>query len=101
VFGLLAGLAVLLAGGVHKARAQQFSGYFQIQSVATGKVLDVPGFSTSDGTLIQQYQANGGSNQKWSMVPNGPLYRGSDGRWHSHYLIVSRSSNKVLDVWCA
>ncbi len=32
-------------------------------------MLDDPDFSTSNGTLIQQYQLNGGLNQQWSISP--------------------------------
>src|SRR5262249_13897571 len=35
---------------------------------ASGKMLDDPGFSTSNGALIQQYQGNGGTNQQWTLL---------------------------------
>jgi len=49
------------------------------------KVLDVPGFSTADGTLIQLFHDNGGANQHWQLVP-------------AIVKIVSLSSGLVLDV---
>src|SRR5580704_12414271 len=47
---------------------QLLSGYY-IVNAASGKVLDDPDFSKSDGAVIQQYQLNGGANQKWDLVP--------------------------------
>jgi hypothetical protein len=58
-----------------------------IANAVSGKVLDDPGFSTSNGTKIQQYPYNGGSNQQWLFVP---LSNGND-------LIVNLASGKVLD----
>jgi hypothetical protein len=42
---------------------QLLSGYY-IVNAASGKVLDDPGFSTSNGTPIDQWQLNGGANQQ-------------------------------------
>ena len=44
------------------------SGIFVIMSVSSGKVLDVPAFSTQDGTTIDQWDLNGGDNQHWQLV---------------------------------
>ena len=51
------------------------------------RCVDDPAFSTANGTLLQQYQYNGGTNQQWTFVP---LADGND-------LIVNASSGKVLD----
>ena len=64
---------------------------FTIQSVSSGLVLDVPDFSKSAGTLIQQYPANGGTNQQWMLHRN----TGNSAR---AYEIISVSSGLVLDV---
>ena len=64
------------------------TGYNKIVSRSSGKVLDVPGASTADGAIIEQWTDNGGQNQQWSLVSVGSGY----------YKIVSRSSGKVLDV---
>lgn len=45
--------------------------YYKIVSAATGKALDVPNFSTADGTLIDQWGDNGGANQHWQLVDVG------------------------------
>jgi hypothetical protein len=58
-----------------------------VTNAASGKVLDDPGGSTANHTLIQQYQFNGGSNQQWAFVP---LSDGFD-------IIVNTTSGKVLD----
>ena len=65
---------------------QLLSGYY-IVNEASGKVLDDPGGSTSNGTVIDQWQLNGGANQQWDLVPL------ADG----NYEIVNESSGKVLD----
>jgi hypothetical protein len=62
------------------------SGYY-IVNAYSGKVLDDPAFSTSNGTQVQQYQLNGLANQRWDLVP---LTGGND-------LIVNEFSGKVLD----
>ena len=58
-----------------------------VVNASSGKVLDDPDSSTSNGTPIQQYQLNLGSNQQWAFIP---LADGDD-------LIVNASSGKVLD----
>jgi hypothetical protein len=60
---------------------------FVIASANSGQVLDVPGFSTTPGTLIQQYPFDGGTNQQWTIRRVG-----------SNYEIVSLNSGQVLDV---
>ena len=40
---------------------------FMIASVSSGQVLDVPDFSTTAGKLIQQWPANSGANQHWTL----------------------------------
>jgi hypothetical protein len=65
---------------------QMLSGLY-IVNASSGKVLDDPDFSTSNGTLIQQYQLNGGLNQQWKLVA---LADGNDE-------IFNASSGKVLD----
>ena len=47
---------------------QMLSGYY-IVNAASGKVLDDPDFSTSNGAVIDQWQLNGGANQQWNLVP--------------------------------
>ena len=58
-----------------------------IQNAFSGKVLDDPAFSTSNGTAMIQYDYNGGTNQEWKLVPL------ADG----NYLIQNAYSGKVLD----
>ena len=47
--------------------------YFLFVNASTGEVLDDPGFSTSNGAGIQQYQLNGGLNQQWSIGDAGSV----------------------------
>ena len=57
-----------------------------VQSLASGKCLDLPGGQAGDGTLTIQYDCHGGLNQQWNIESAG------DGG----YRIVSRMSGKCI-----
>jgi hypothetical protein len=59
-----------------------------VQSLASGKCLDLPGGQTRDGTAAIQYDCHGGPNQQWSVE-----YAGDAG-----YRIVSRMSGKCIGM---
>lgn len=44
-----------------------------LRSVSSGRCLDVPGAVTTNGTFLQIYDCNGGSNQRWTALSNGEL----------------------------
>jgi hypothetical protein len=58
----------------------------------SGKLLDVPGFSTDEGTDLIQWEDNGGTNQQWTV--EAPAKDKSD----KGVFIKSRSSGLVVDV---
>ncbi|AVV47194.1 carbohydrate-binding protein [Streptomyces sp. P3] len=62
------------------------SAYYRLVSVRSGKVMDVNGFSTADGTRIQQWADQNTANQQWRLKPAGDGY----------YELVNRNSGKVL-----
>lgn len=62
--------------------------YYQVVSVHSGKVLDVDGFSTADGTRVQQWTDQGTANQQWRLKPAGDGY----------YELENRNSGKVLGI---
>ncbi|OEJ32680.1 RICIN domain-containing protein [Streptomyces subrutilus] len=62
--------------------------YYRLVSVRSGKVLDVNGFSTADGTRIQQWTDRNTANQQWKLRPTGDGY----------YELVNRNSGKVLGI---
>lgn len=62
--------------------------YYELVSVRSGKVLDVNGFSTADGTRIQQWTDQNTANQQWKLKSAGDGY----------YELVNRNSGKVLGV---
>lgn len=64
------------------------SGAYILRSTASGKVLDVDGGRTTTGLQLQQWTANGGTNQMWYLQPTGDGY----------FTIVSRDSGLVADV---
>jgi hypothetical protein len=57
-----------------------------VQSLASGKCLDLPGGQTGDGILPIQYDCHGSPNQQWEMIPAG----------ESGYRIVSHLSGKCI-----
>lgn len=65
----------------------------KIESVISGKVLDVCGGSQKDGAAIIQYSYHGGNNQHWRLIPAGED--------HNTYAIASEVSGKVIDLWGA
>jgi glucosylceramidase len=66
------------------------SGYFNLINANSGKALDNPAGSTTDGTQMQQFtiSGTGNSNQQWQITSAG-------GGW---YTITNRTSGKGLDV---
>ncbi|MEU6799461.1 RICIN domain-containing protein [Streptomyces neyagawaensis] len=62
--------------------------FYKFVSVRSGKVLDVNGFSTADGTRIQQWTDQNTANQQWRLKP-------AEG---GYYELVNRNSGKVLGV---
>jgi hypothetical protein len=65
---------------------QLLSGYY-IVNAASGKVLDDPGGSTSYGQVIDQWQLDGGTNQRWNLIPVG----------NGDFMIQNLASQLVLD----
>jgi len=57
-----------------------------VQSLASGKCLDLPGGQAGDGTLAIQYDCHGGLNQQWNIESAGD----------AGYRIVSRMSGKCI-----
>jgi hypothetical protein len=57
-----------------------------VQSVASGKCLDLPHGQASDGLLVIQYDCHGGLNQQWNIESAGD----------AGYRIVSRMSGKCI-----
>lgn len=46
---------------------------YSLVSPASGRCLDDPGFSTTNGTQLEIWDCNGGANQKWSYYPDNSL----------------------------
>ncbi|WP_318200249.1 endo-1,4-beta-xylanase [Streptomyces sp. SCL15-4] len=45
----------------------------QIKGVGSGRCLDVPNASTTDGTQVQLWDCNGATNQQWTLTDAGEL----------------------------
>lgn len=68
--------------------ATNLSGTVRIDSVHSGKALDVANVSTSPGANIHQWGYGGGANQQWNLINTG----------NGYYKIQSRHSGHMLDV---
>ncbi|MGC4822149.1 RICIN domain-containing protein, partial [Micromonospora sp. DT63] len=64
---------------------------YTLRYTASGKVLDVNGASTTTGLQLQQWSANGGTNQTWYLRPTG----------NGYYTIVNQANALVADVYAA
>ena len=62
--------------------------YYRLTNRNSGKVADVAGQATADGSRVKQYPWNGGNNQQWQFQDAGGGY----------FRIVGRQSGKCLDV---
>lgn len=65
------------------------AGQYNLYNPMSGKVLDVHAKGTADGTNVQIYTDNNGTNQLWSVTANG------DGT----YTITNPVSGKMLDAF--
>jgi hypothetical protein len=45
-------------------------GYYTIQNIRSGLMLDLSGSRAANGTEIVQWASHGGNNQKWRLIPN-------------------------------
>ena len=66
-------------------------GSYTLQYVPSGKVLDVNANSSTAGLQLQQWTANGGTNQMWYLRSTG----------NGYYTIVSHDSGLAADVYAA
>jgi hypothetical protein len=66
------------------------NGYYTIQNVGSGLVLDVINGGDTPGTNVAQWTPNGGDNQKWQLVPTGDA--------NGSYYIISKSCGLYLDM---
>jgi ricin-type beta-trefoil lectin protein/glycosyl hydrolase family 2 len=64
-------------------------GTYTLRYTPSGKMLDVNGSSTTAGLQLQQWSANGGTNQQWQLRPTGDGY----------YSIVNVASGLAADVY--
>ena len=82
-----AALSALGGGGTGDPGGIVSGQAYALSDVAAGRVLDVPGGQTGNGTPLQVWDANGGANQQWRASQNG------DGS----YTLTNVASGRVLD----
>jgi 5-hydroxyisourate hydrolase-like protein (transthyretin family) len=68
------------------------AGCVTFENVATGKVLDVSGGQSSDGTNVQVWKANVSSSQSFSLVSTEALANGT------YFVNLASDTGRVLDV---
>ena len=81
--------AVQQTGAAAWAISTTSGGAYTLTYTTTGKVLDVNASSSTAGLQLQQWTANGGTNQQWYLKPTGTGY----------YTIASHDSGLVADVY--
>lgn len=64
------------------------NGYYTIESVCSGNLIDVPRASKKDGTQLWQYSNNNTDAQKWYIVPNR----------NGSYRIISKCNGMNMDI---
>ncbi|MEV8436118.1 RICIN domain-containing protein [Actinosynnema sp. NPDC051121] len=81
--------AVQQTGNATWSLATAQGGAYTLRYTPSGKMLDVNGSSTTAGLQLQQWSANGGTNQQWYLRPTGDGY----------YSVVSVASGLAADVY--
>jgi hypothetical protein len=69
---------------------------YGLQNKKSGLVLEVPVFSASNGTLLDQWKSNGGNNQRWVVEANGPYWTFTNSA--SGKLLDDPSANRALAI---
>lgn len=69
---------------------------YELENKKTGAVLEVPVSSASNGTLLDQWQENGGNNQRWVVTANGPYWTFTNVT--SGKLLDDPSANRALGI---
>lgn len=95
----LAGLVLALAAAFSAGAQCPAAGTFQLQSVNSGKVLDVTGISKDDGAVVQQWANLVGLNQQWVFLPVAGPYLGLDA--NGKPVIYSCANNVATLLWSA
>jgi len=81
-------LPAMLAFVLPINEAVAFSGTYEIVNRNSGIVMEVAGFSTTNGGTVDQWVANGGLNQRWTLTSLG----------NANYLIANANSGLALEV---
>lgn len=69
-----------------------------VKGTASGRCLDVPGASHTNGTQEELYDCNGGSNQQWTLTPSGQLTVYGTGTCLDAYQ-QGTSAGTVVDIY--
>jgi Ricin-type beta-trefoil lectin domain/Cellulase (glycosyl hydrolase family 5) len=78
-----------------------------LRGVASGRCVDVPGFSTTSGTALDLWDCNGGGNQSWNWTPgkqltvyaNKCMTIGGDGSSAGSPVIISDCTGASDQAW--
>ncbi len=82
--------------------AQTVSGTYELVNAGSGMVLEVPGLATNAGTSVDQWIANGGTHQQWTIASaGGGTYQILNGNSGQALEVLNQSTNSgaIIDQW--
>lgn len=82
-------VALRVPGARATAQPDSSAPYAYLKNYHSGKCLEVPGFSTTAGTQLDQWSCNGGANQLWRPQLNAS---------GNHYIFINKHSNQCINV---
>jgi hypothetical protein len=74
--------------GAQKWTLRYVDGFYELENMATGKMLDVASGGRENGTNVQIWERNGTAAQRWIVQMNG----------RGNYILRAEGSGKALDV---
>ena len=78
------------------------SGYFELRNKNSGKLMEIPNASTSNGTQAKQWGYTGHITQNWSFTPTSDGYARIANRNSLKFLEIlqnSQANGAIADQW--
>ncbi len=74
---------------------------YTLQNTVTGKMLNLYGGNTTNGTNVCQYSADGSNEQKWTAIDNKLYTYCSSTKCLDRYNLPSSNNHNNADIWTA
>ena len=71
---------------------------YTLQNTVTGKMLNLYGGNTTNGTNVCQYSADGSNEQKWTAIDNKLYTYCSSTKCLDRYNLPSSNNHKIQDI---